>query len=100
MALPAIVGHIQTHFADFSGLPDGSQRDAGPNDNSNLPRVARAPLPAALRQPDVESAVPADQSGPWAIDGEVPPPDPPSGLDTWGPDVLAFYLPFHFYRDN
>lgn len=100
MAAFPIVDHIQTHFADFSGLPDERQQDAGPGDDSSLPQVSRAPLPLPLRQPDVESAVPADQSGPWVIEGEVPPPDHPTGIDVWGADVLAFYLPFHFYRTN
>jgi len=90
MALHTLVEHVQTHFADFRGLLP-SQGD-GP--------TIRPPLPPWLPPTEAESLLPADHPSPWIIDAEVEPPAPPSGIDDWGADVLAFYLPFHFYNDT
>src|SRR5438445_13719866 len=106
MTLRTLVEHIQTHFGDFRGLPavpPASSPNAASrsNDDAVNARVAQADRPALptwLREP--ESLDTADQFDPWVIEGEVPPPDPPSGVDHWGADVLAFYLPFHFYREE
>ncbi len=88
--LRTLVEHVQTHFGDFRGLP-ANQGDGPTN---------RPPLPPWLVGTQAEPFLSADHPSPWIIEAEVEPPAPPSGIEDWGADVLAFYLPFHFYRDR
>jgi len=90
LALRTLVEHVQNHFGDFRGLPP-SQGDGPTN---------RPPLPPWLPPTEAEPLLPVDHPSAWIIDAEVEPPGPPSGIGDWGADVLAFYLPFHFYKDR
>src|SRR5262249_37417656 len=62
-------------------------------------RSPRAPIPDWIRyrQPD-QQAPSGDHT--WRIHSEMPVPVPPPEIDTVGPDALAFYVPFHLYRDD
>ena len=98
MAFKELVDHIQSHFGDLHGFPNLNRPPPDSSDDLNPPQIDRPSLPPWLNQPEPESVWRADQPNSWVIEGEVPPPDPPFGVDQWGVDVLAFYLPFHFYQ--
>lgn len=98
MALKEFVDHIQSRFGDLGGFPSLNQPPLDPTNDLNPPQIDRPALPPWLNQPDPDSLWPANIPDPWVIESEVPPPDPPFGVDQWGADVLAFYLPFHFYQ--
>lgn len=102
MPLAPLVDFIQTHFADFRGLPDPSQQ-TGLNqpqsaDNPDVSvTAARPPVPDWIT-PD--GLIFPNEHVTWKIDGPISSPQPPAGFSNWGVDVLAFYLPFHFYESN
>lgn len=79
-----IVEFAQRHFGT-DGLPADAE--------------ARAPLPNWLPADIGGAAVPAEADHPITIEGRVPMPHEPqpTGNGTTA-DVLAYYLPFHFYR--
>ena len=64
-------------------------------------RVAptRPGLPVWVRQRTVEQEVPR-ANHPWKIEGSAGAQQPPPDLHALGPDALAFYAPFHFYRQG
>ena len=41
-----------------------------------------------------------DTDNPWRIEGPIDFVQPPAIVDSAGADALAFYLPFHFYRED
>ena len=96
MPLAPLVDFIQTHFADFRGLPDPSQQ-TGLNqpqsaDNPDVSvTAARPPVPDWIT-PD--GLIFPNEHVTWKIDGPISSPQPPAGFSNWGVDVLAFYLCF------
>lgn len=85
MASDPIVKFAQLRFGTDAGLP----ADA----------VTRAPLPDWVAGAVDETRVPAEADSPITAEGRVPPPqEPPPVVDGTTTEVLAYYLPFHFYR--
>jgi hypothetical protein len=85
MASDPIVEFAQLRFGTDAGLP----ADA----------VTRGPLPDWVGGAADETRVPAEADNPITIEGRVPMPhEPQPAADGTTAEMLAYYLPFHFYR--
>ena len=85
MSSDPIVEFAQRSFGTDAGLP----ADA----------VARTRLPDWVAEPVGEARVLAEADNPITVEGRVPIPHEPRPTgDGTTADVLAYYLPFHFYR--
>ena len=104
MPLEPLVEFIQNHFADFRGLPDPNQQTGLNQLQSDDPEPPvssrRPPVPDWIVSATPEGLIYPNEPVIWKIDGPIPLPRPPSDLPNWGIDVLAFYLPFHFYEST
>ena len=98
-----LVDFIQTHFAHSRGLADPSQQ-TGLNQpqSADNPDCSRSPQRVLRCQTGSRQTVWIfpNEHVTWKIDGPISSPQPPAGFSNWGVDVLAFYLPFHFYESN
>jgi hypothetical protein len=99
MSLRSLVEFAQEHFGALSKLPDvnSAPENLGPADGIKLP--SRPPVPTWIGQTG-ERDLPLDGDHPWRIDGPIDPQQPPPEVETWGADALAFWVPFHFYRER
>lgn len=103
MSLTKLVQFAQENFAAAPDVSDawanGATRDS---DFVTLapPRRPRSPVPDWIRDRRREQDLPGDISHPWRIEGPLPRSQPPPDVDVVGPDALAFYIPFHFYRQG
>jgi len=96
-------------YAQLLGRPSSSTTDPhsgttdteiAPSSNSAVGRSRPRPdLPDWIRNRRPEQEAPRGQHG-WLIRSKLPIPLPPPDVDAIGPDALAFYVPFHFYRDD
>jgi hypothetical protein len=105
MPLQPLIDFAQNHFADFRGIPDPGQpselNDSVHPDNPGLESTnGRPPIPEWIVQPSQDALIFPNERASWRIEGPVRTPTPPRNVGDWGPDVLAFYLPFHFYKTN
>ena len=105
MPLQPLVDFIQDHFADFRGFPDPNQQSGSnqlqASDNlKTVPVAPRPPVPDWIVQPAPDALIFPSEPASWRIEGSITMPRPPANIGHWGPDVLAFYLPFHFYQSN
>ncbi|MBM4087464.1 MAG: hypothetical protein FJ272_21940 [Planctomycetes bacterium] len=62
-------------------------------------RPPRPPVPTWIGQPS-ERDLPLDEGHPWRIEGPLDPQQPLPDVETMGTDALAFWVPFHFYRER
>jgi hypothetical protein len=80
--------------------------DADTSESQGLPDlktayVSRRPqYPDWLRAPEPNQIFERNEAGPWRIEGAMEDVQPPLDVDRIGADALAFYLPFHFYREK
>jgi hypothetical protein len=93
MSLQTLVQYAQEHFAARapSFLDGQDSRSIG----VSSPRPG---VPSWLVNPAAHQELVYDSSQPWIIEGPVDPG--PTIDDYYGADTLAFYLPFHFYRER
>jgi len=107
MSLSALVDFAQQRFGSLAertsgldplgpGLEDAEKVDA----QAGSGRAARPRLPSWMSQRTVDQELAADPEHPWRIDGPIERQQPPPDADTLGADALAFYAPFHFYRNE
>lgn len=97
MSLVTLVHYAQTSFGDVpwkSTITDASETLA-PRAPGPAP-----PIPDWLRTRRPEEEVPVGGDHTWRIHGAIPPPLPLPDVDRVGPDALAFYVPFHLYRED
>lgn len=104
MSLAALVAYAQQNFGPLAEhTRDG---EAGTDILTNAPEpleqvaLPRPGLPAWLRQRTPDQELPSSPDYPWRIEGPIDPPQPPPDVNELGADALAFYVPFHFYRDG
>lgn len=103
MSLAALVEFAQRNFGVLTeNLPigDTEARTTDPADQgvNTLRPPLRPGLPVWLRQRTPEREMPASPDFPWRIEGDIGVQNDMAEVDTLGPDALAFYVPFHFYR--
>jgi hypothetical protein len=96
MRLADLVEFARQNFGSLQGLPpQGGNVPSG--DNVGGPRP---PLPAWL-DPEAAGRIPTlASSDAIVIEGPPTPVGASTGNGKWSIDVLAYYLPFHFYRQN
>jgi len=100
MSLATLVEYAQTSF----GVPSTSTTDELPEPlaptvgNSDVP-PPRPPIPDWIRTRRPDEQAPGDSGHSWRIHGDMSSPPPPPDVNKFGPDALAFYVPFHFYTD-
>ena len=90
MTLKSLVAFAQQNFASFDGLS---------NAEVALPIQPRPPLPSWLSSDSTFEEFPYEAEC-WIIEGNANLPKPPANVSSLGADALAFYLPFHFYREG
>lgn len=93
MTLKSLVAFAQQNFASFEGLNNGYDTELA------LPIQSRPPLPSWLSEESTFEEFPYEAES-WIIEGDANLPEPPANVSTLGADALAFYLPFHFYRER
>src|SRR5262249_46352614 len=104
MSLSALVAFAQQHFGTLVentrvGNATSPSTTGSPETLSErLP--PRPGLPDWVRQRDPGQELPPGPDYPWRIEGPIDPQQPPPAIDALGPDALAFYAPFHFYREG
>lgn len=100
MSLHSLVQFAQENFGALSAAPPSDadvENKVAPVEPINLP--TRPPVPNWIGPTD-ERDLPLDGKHPWRIDGPIDPLQPPPEVEKWGADALAFWVPFHFYRQR
>jgi hypothetical protein len=96
MSLRTLVAYAQQNFASFDELARVNPDEAV----LGLPtEITRPPLPGWLEDDTPFEEFPI-QAESWIIEGDADLLNPPANVDIFGVDALAFYLPFHFYRER
>jgi hypothetical protein len=110
MNLQDLVDFVQEHFQTPERMPEsnalaGAVYLSDPNEpfDSELPNdiiAQRPPIPSWIREGGEYPAV--TESDDLRVEGEIGQTQLPqiAEVKTWGVDALAFYLPFHFYRQR
>jgi hypothetical protein len=97
MSLRTLVEFAQENFGVLWQAP-GARVDE--TKNPEYADIApRPPVPEWIGETD-ERDVPFDGSHPWRIEGPIDPQQPPPEMERIGSDALAFWVPFHFYRER
>jgi hypothetical protein len=95
MSLSALVAFAQEFGPSFEDTRSG---DPAVIDTEALAPASepRSGVPSWVRQRTSEQEIPVE----WRLDGPTHREPPPPAIDSLGPDALAFYAPFHFYRND
>lgn len=101
MSLATLVEYAQASFGVISKSTTEAPPDVADTSRagSALLRPPRAPIPDWIRYRRPDQEAPGGEHT-WRIDGEMPVPLPLPDIDKVGADALAFYVPFHLYRDD
>ena len=105
MSLATLVAFAQASFGSLSEhtRDDGSGNEDQPDAIGRISTDALLPrqgLPGWVRQRTAEQEVPSDGQHPWRIERPITPQRPPPDVNALGADALAYYAPFHFYREG
>jgi hypothetical protein len=96
VSLATLVEYAQTNFGVTATSTTEGGSEKLPDDLAD-PVSVRPPVPEWIRMRRPDDEAPADSEHKWRIHGSILPPPPPPDIDQFGPDALAFYVPFHFY---
>src|SRR5262245_7017361 len=99
MSLTSLVEFAQEHFGEFSRRSRDRGRPRVNQDGAEVARPPRPPVPTLIGQADDRTEALEGGDG-FRIEGRVQPPPKPPDVDTFGADALAFWVPFHFYRER
>jgi hypothetical protein len=97
MSLRTLVEYAQENFGALSDAPNIHVDNILNPTSADLD--SRPPVPDWIGPSD-ERDLPSDDSHPWRIEGPIDPQQPPPELERFGADALAFWVPFHFYRER
>jgi hypothetical protein len=98
MSLRQLVAFAQENFGALSDAP--GLDDMGDASKIDVPSPNFRPRSPHWIGPTADRDLPFDGSHQWRIEGPIDPQEPPPEVERFGMDALAFWVPFHFYRQR